>query len=955
MKKNILKGSGLIGLVLIALVLAISWGSSNDAAASADATEIAADREMARSLPYAEVLSARSHSGIEIRLQQAVFDPIQGPPSIPTNLTADVEALSASNYYLVQFEGPIQPTWRADLEQKGGLIMDYVPDFAYIVKLDADQLAGVQAMGPVRWTGIYEPAFRLSNQLIHGLTNPRPEAVIDLVLRSFAAESEHALSAQLTDLGVTVLSQAADGGGGTIYQVRVAETAVADLAHIPAVAWIEPYIEPTLHNEIARSDLAMNQDRIEQVLGLYGQNQMVAVGDTGLSTGNPATVHQDFTGRVVGGTWGPGNCGTWGDNHSHGTHVAGSVLGSGFRSGADVPNQIYTGSNAGIAPEALLYVWSFCNNFSGLPNAPYNDYYGVMYGIDSRLRINTNSWGYTTGHGQYNTFTRETDRFVWDHPDMVLVYAAGNAGTDGNSDGVVDLFSMAMPSTAKNVITVGASENYRLTGGLNPGGFCSTWGNCWPADYPANPINSDRVSDNVDGMAAFSGRGPVLDGRLKPDVVAPGSNIVSARNESTGTGWGIYDDYYLYMGGTSMATPLVAGASAVVREFYTTTYGIDPSAALVKASLINGAYDMTPGQYGAGSTQDVTNRPDDNQGWGRVDLSNTLIYEAGRSLWYHEHAGLDTGDSYQMTFAVISDTIPFRATLVWVDYYGTEASFGALVNDLDLEVEAPDGTLYLGNEILTGGTPDRTNNVEGVDLMPLAGTYTVTVHGFNIPQGQQPFALVVTAGAGLDEVGYLTGVVDDGTDPIEGATVTAVGGESPLMATTDSSGSYTLTLAVGNYDVTAAAVGYAPVTETGVTISAETTSVQNFSLTVLYGVDLDPATDTGTADPGESVMYTLTITNTGLETDTFDLTLDGNDWDTDLSTNSITLDAGESTTFMVTVYIPTGLMGPGHSDMVTVTAESTNDPLGEAMAESVLTTEANEIYRLWLPFIINNS
>jgi subtilisin family serine protease len=868
------KSFALIGLLVLALFFTMGWGQHNQATASSEsiANTDSAFREIrGDQYPSAEPLPARSGTGIEIRLQQAVFDPLQGPPALPPQLTTEVqEATPGSNYYLVQFEGPIQTAWRADIERQGGTIMDYVPDFAYIVKMDEEQLTQVQTTAAVRWVGLYQPAFRLSNQLIAGLADAQADVAVDLVLRAFAGEPAAELLSELAALGAEVSGQAADTGGGLIYRVRVPETAVADLAHIPAIAWIEPYIEPGLHNEIARSNLAMNQDEVEQVLGLYGQNQMVAVGDTGLSTGNPATVHQDFDGRVVGGTWGPGTCGTWADNHSHGTHVAGSVLGSGFHSGADIPNQIYTGSNAGIAPEALLYVWSFCNNFSGLPNAPYANYYGVMYGIDSRLRINTNSWGYTSGHGQYNTFTRETDRFVWDHPDMVLLYAAGNDGTDGNSDGVVDVHSMNMPATGKNVITVGASENYRLTGGLNPGGPCSTWGTCWPADYPANPINSDMLSDNVDGMAAFSGRGPVLDGRLKPDLVAPGTNIVSARNESVGMGWGIYDDYYLYMGGTSMATPLVAGAAAIVREFYTTTYGIDPSAALVKATLITGAYDMTPGQYGVGPTQDVTGRPDNNQGWGRVDLPNTLIYDAGRTLWYYEHAGLNTGGSYQVTFEVTDETIPFQATLVWVDHPGTEASHGALVNDLDLEVEAPNGTVYLGNEILTGGLPDRTNNVEVVDLLtPLSGTYTVTVSGFNIPQGPQPFALVVTA---LSDLALLEGTVqsmgycDENPFAAAGAQVEVTSGAESWTVTANANGNYYLYLdeSYSPVDIEVTAADHESGSATGVVLVNQQTTTVDFDLRLLEPcASVNPESFDVELVVDSVAIDTLSINNTG--------------------------------------------------------------------------------------------
>ena len=765
-------------------------------------------------------MNSSPSTAVYIRLQQAVFDPLQEEPPTPSGLNRTAVSASGPDYYFVQFAGPILAEWRADLEKQGAEIMDYVPDFAYIVRMDEQTLDRVTQLQTIRWVGLYQPVFRLSNDLIATTNIANPDQTTQLIIRAFPGEPVDTLSKQISDLGITIIEQYADSGGGAIFKADLPETTIANLAFIPGIAWIEPALEPQLANSVARSNSIMGKDEIESVLGLYGAGQMVAVGDSGLDTGNPATAHQDFAGRIFGGTWGPGDCGTWADNHSHGTHVAGSVLGSGALSGSDIPNQNYSGSHAGTAPEALLYVWSFCNNFSGLPVAPYANYYGTLYNVDSRLRISTNSWGYSSNQGQYNTFTRETDRFVRDHPDMVLTYAAGNAGTDGNSNGVVDLNSMNMPGTGKNVITVGASENVQA-------GNAFTWGSAWPTRFPVAPIFGDLVADNADGMAAFSSRGPTLSNRIKPDIVAPGTNIVSTRNYSIGTGWGVFDANYLYMGGTSMATPLVAGAAAIVREYYTTIHSINPTAALVKATFINGAYDMTPGQYGGGATQEITRRPDNVQGWGRVDLPNTLVYTGGRQLWFHEHAGLNTGGSYQVTFDVL-DTGPFRATLVWTDYPGTEGSHGALVNDLDLVVEDPNGTIYLGNEALTGSR-DATNNVEGVDLMPINGTYTVTVSGFNVPQGSQSFALVVTAPG---PVGYLTGLVDDGVNPIAGATVTAVL-KTPFITDTNGAGTYTMTLPVGNYDVMANAAGYAPAVVNNIAIVSGTITTQDFTLVPL--------------------------------------------------------------------------------------------------------------------------
>ena len=146
--------------------------------------------------------------------------------------------------------------------------------------------------------------------------------------------------------------------------------------------------------------------------------------------------------------------------------------------------------------------------------------------------IHTNSWGSSVA-GQYTTNSMQADHSARNHTGMLILFAAANEGTDSNSDGEIDLDSMGAPATSKNVLTVGASENDRGTQ------ITSEWGQWWPGDYPQDPINSDRMANNTEGMAAFSSRGPVDDGRLKPDVSAPGTFILSAKSrQTTSTGWG---------------------------------------------------------------------------------------------------------------------------------------------------------------------------------------------------------------------------------------------------------------------------------------------------------------------------------------------------------------------------------------------------------------------------------
>jgi subtilisin family serine protease len=720
----------------------------------------AGSREPARSPVWAGYDPRRSvpdgrdwADGIEIRLQQAHFDPVTATPKLAPALAGSPErAGSERGYRLVQFDGPIEPAWREALEAMDVEILEYVPDFAYLVRVDAARATALETHERVRWTGDYLPAFRLSNLLLDAALRALPDHSRELYLRSFQGESVDAVRRAVEQAGALVIDQGSDSGGGAIFRVRASDSTLVDLAHIPAVAWIEPLFPIAPGNEIARSNTILGKDRIEAELGYYGAGQVAAVTDSGMSTGDTATLHGDFNGRVIGWSWGYGSCETWADEDGHGTHVAGSVLGSGSHSGANPATSSYTGSQAGLAPEAELVVWSACADFSSIPNHDlYNLFWGALYQFDTRLRVNNNSWGQIdpSTYGTYNITARETDRFMFDFPDMVGVMITQNIGRDTTGDGVSDLGTATPPGTAKNVIAVGAAENLRFSGGYTGAHGCATWGGatCWGTNFPNQPLSGDQVSDNLDGMAAFSGRGPTLSNRLKPDIVAPGTNVLSARNEShIGGAWGLHDAQYAYMGGTSMAAPLVAGGAVIVREFFQRQFGHNPTSALVKAVLINGADDMSPGQFGTGAGQDVWGRPDPNQGWGRMNLARSVLFDDHRRPAYFEAApGLQTGQQGEVAIELAHAGHPLRVTLVWTDRHGMENTHGALVNDLDLEVVDPGGNVHLGWAGLTGVERDRFNNYEEVSLASApAGSYTLRVVGHNVPLGPQPFAVVVT-------------------------------------------------------------------------------------------------------------------------------------------------------------------------------------------------------------------
>jgi subtilisin-like proprotein convertase family protein len=254
------------------------------------------------------------------------------------------------------------------------------------------------------------------------------------------------------------------------------------------------------------------------------------------------------------------------------------------------------------------------------------------------------------------------------------------------------------------------------------------------------------MADNPDQVVAFSSRGPASDGRVKPDVVAPGTFILSTRSTMiapNNTAWAAYppSKLYFYMGGTSMATPLTAGAVAIIREFLRTKKGVnDPSAALLKATLIAGATRLT----GYGSPGVVL---DNEQGFGRVNLDAVLAPSSpAASAFIEISPGLSTGEVYTTNLDIKTADVPLRVVLAYSDYPGP-----ALVNNLNLILIAPDGRRYTGNQA-SGATLtlDATNNIEvGHVPNPQPGGWTLQVVGSNIPNGPQDFALVYLAHLGV--------------------------------------------------------------------------------------------------------------------------------------------------------------------------------------------------------------
>ena len=689
--------------ILIGLMLTMPWAGVTETATQSSieeprwtAAEAAENWYQSQGAPGQSV-EISVGSGL-LWVQTGAIDPLGETAIIPKHLEANDDPF-ATGYLIMQLhlnDGLLAEKIAGDV---GANIVDTLPEDAWVLRLPSSTQARSDAIiqladdERVRWVGAQQPAWRMDIELHQALGKLNLDLTLALdVDTSMLEDHLHRAGADFVHCDVYLCQV-----------IGLDSTWLPALSRDHRILFIEGHDSIGHANNYARSISTIDATLNNHNGGLDGTGEVGALSDSGLDQD-----HGDFNNRIRGvyHNYGPDNSAA-DANSGHGTHVAGTMFGDG--SGDS--------STLGVAPNATFHFYQLEHDPSG-QLARWGSLYDMFRDSHQKnAHVQSNSWGAQSSWGQYTSDSRSADSFLNDYDDFLVLFAAGNEGSQGAQ-------SIAPPATAKNVLTVGASTTGR------PG------------------------TASVGQVASFSSIGPTADGRIKPDLVAPGVQICSPRAEEAQNpaGWscssarhsGTTTPLYMSADGTSSATPVVGGAALLARQFLRTELSIsNPDSALIKAVLINGARDMG-----------TANVPNMDEGWGQLDLEESLYPHDGviaKNIFYDTSQTLSPGLSYAYNYA-IDGSYGIDVTLVWNDREGSSSatqSASRLVNDLDLVVTSPDGTTYKGNDFAngfstTGGSKDSLNNVERVRLASGAtGDWTISVA--HSGGSQQGYALVISA------------------------------------------------------------------------------------------------------------------------------------------------------------------------------------------------------------------
>ncbi|MEM7029293.1 MAG: S8 family serine peptidase [Chloroflexota bacterium] len=639
--------------------------------------------------------------------------------SLPSNATGpheldvyqSVSGQGALGLYRVALRGPAQGMWLEAFQQETTSIIAYLGQHTYLVQAHKEQISAiqhfdfVQSVTPYEPSISYKPSAQARNQapIQFALTVIDNANIITQVISAIeavggqVAEQEKVrMSDPFVTLHVVILGQYVD-------QVSQIDGVLWGQAYLP------PQILPVTPKQSFRAQQATQTNLYRyqpwtQTFGLNGQNTKVALIDTGFDTGRTETAHPDLRGRLIA-------LSNPVDQIGHGTHVGGVIAGN---ASLNIVDENGTLMGLGVAPQATLIARSF---------------YGTDTSLAKQVRqkgatISNHSYAIQTGKTGYTNRNRTIDALVRDAipttnqiaEPLTMVYAAGNFGYEG------------LGIEAKNIIAVGSTR-----------------------------IDSSSSAPQF-FVSDFSSRGPTVDGRVFPHLVALGENVISTASSQSNQMCSRLaqnapetNPTYSVCSGTSISAPHVSGALALLSQWWQAfNAGQNPSPAMAKALLVNGADDL--------NTPDI---PNIHEGWGQLNVSNVIDAKPTTLYFDQTHIFEGSGQTWQGQFTAIDPGKPIKVTLAWTDAPGAVSSTASpvLVNDLDLVLEI-EGKTYYGNHFsqglsLPGGVADHVDNLENIFLPGTKNNgekFTVKVvataiQGNGIPYNDarfdQDFALVI--------------------------------------------------------------------------------------------------------------------------------------------------------------------------------------------------------------------
>jgi subtilisin-like proprotein convertase family protein len=766
---------------------------------------------------------------------------------------------------IVQLLGPVSKTPREALLATGAKIVHYLPQNAYIIWTDDQQqrnavLDLVTDGKTLQFFDDFLEEDALSPQLdamVGGASEV--EVTVQVYNVDEKAPAAAALIAadrvqQVMAFATEVIRPAAPVLDGlyTNMTIRVPAPALPVIAAMDAVVNVEPYIEPVKNSERQAQEMAGNLNAGGTAASGAGylawlsargfpttaaSYPLLTMTDDGVDNGSTSPLDQTL--RVNGAAGGVSRvisnvnatADATGDGKAGHGHLN-TTIALGYDAGMGVLDAVYLRA-MGISPYGRIAGMKIFANAGSYDTSRIGSTDAALIAAEYNqgADMSSNSWGAATA-GAYNATaqaydsgTRDATSSVAGNQQLFFIFSAGNSGSGAQTIG--------SPGTAKNVLTVGASEDT-------------------DADGTDGCVTPATDADNIQQIVGFSSRGPCSDGRKKPEIVAPGTHITGRANPTSGyTGGGVCDQYwptgqtiYARSSGTSHSTPAVAGMASLTWNYLNRQYGITrPSPALLKAYIIHSARYLTA----TGG-----NLPHPAQGYGFANMDLAFSPTVSRMMVDQTNVFGATGESQTLAGSVADSTKPIRVALAWTDPAGTTTG-SAWVNDLNLTVTVGGvtykGNVFTGANSVSGGTADAADNYECVFLPAgVSGAMTVTVTAANIAGNgvpgnadatDQDYALVISnfsqsgvalSGTGVNTVSDTTGNgnANGRIDPGE----TAINLTLPVQNTGPSTAtgvSATLVSNTATVSVTTATSAYANLVGSGGTASNATPYVLNVS------------------------------------------------------------------------------------------------------------------------------